>query len=181
MIYDSESEFNDGSSMDPAFLQGTAIKARYVRFDRFCIDQHRQQVSRNGARIRLQGKVYQVLIVLLQKQGEVVTREELKQALWSAHASRGGRCHLLDLSLCSATAPLRFAKSKVRLGRHPRYALPFGDIEIVVVSDGPLNLGAPEAWFRGTWKEEINEQLLPTEDAAQHGAAVAAAVQDLPG
>jgi DNA-binding winged helix-turn-helix (wHTH) protein len=30
----------------------------------------------------LQGKVYQVLIVLLQKQGEVVTREELKQALW---------------------------------------------------------------------------------------------------
>jgi hypothetical protein len=99
-----------------------------VRFGRFCIDQHRQQVSRNGARIRLRGKVYQVLIVLLQKQGEVVTREELKQALWSAHASRGGRCHLLDLSLCSATAPLRFAKSKVRLGRHPRYALPFGDI-----------------------------------------------------
>jgi hypothetical protein len=105
MIYDSESEFNDGSSMDPAFLQGTAIKARYVRFDRFCIDQHRQQVSRNGARIRLQGKVYQVLIVLLQKQGEVVTREELKQALWSAHASRGGRCHLLDLSLCSPLGP----------------------------------------------------------------------------
>jgi len=70
--------------MDPGSLQGTAIKTRYVRFGRFCIDQHRQQVSRNGARIRLQGKVYQVLIVLLQKQGEVVTREELKQALWPA-------------------------------------------------------------------------------------------------
>jgi len=40
MIYDSQSEFNDGSSMDPAFLQGTAIKARYLRFGRFCIDQH---------------------------------------------------------------------------------------------------------------------------------------------
>jgi DNA-binding winged helix-turn-helix (wHTH) protein len=70
--------------MDPGSLQGTAIKSRYVRFGRFCIDQQRQQVSRNGARIRLQGKVYQVLIVLLQKQGEVVTREELKQALWPA-------------------------------------------------------------------------------------------------
>jgi DNA-binding winged helix-turn-helix (wHTH) protein len=70
--------------MDPGFLQEASIKARYVRFGPFCIDQHRQQVSRNGVRLRLQGKVYQVLIVLLQKQGEVVTREELKQALWPA-------------------------------------------------------------------------------------------------
>ena len=70
--------------MDPGLLQGTSIKARYVRFGPFCIDQQRQQVSRNGARLRLQGKVYQVLTVLLQKQGEVVTRDELKQALWPA-------------------------------------------------------------------------------------------------
>jgi DNA-binding winged helix-turn-helix (wHTH) protein len=71
-------------AMDPGYLQETANKARYVRFGPFCIDQHRQQVTRNGARLRLQGKVYQVLIVLLQKQGEVVTRDELKQALWPA-------------------------------------------------------------------------------------------------
>src|SRR5579864_8318055 len=72
------------SPMDPGLVRELSIKARYVRFGPFCIDQHRQQASRNGARIRLQGKVYQVLIVLLQKQGEVVTREELKQALWPA-------------------------------------------------------------------------------------------------
>src|SRR5258707_7744056 len=70
--------------MDRGLLQGTSSQARYVRFGPFCIDQQRQQVSRNGARLRLQGKVYQVLIVLLQKQGEVVTRDELKQALWPA-------------------------------------------------------------------------------------------------
>jgi DNA-binding winged helix-turn-helix (wHTH) protein len=70
--------------MDPGLLQGTSSKARYARFGPFCIDQQRQQVSRNGVRLRLQGKVYQVLIVLLQKQGEVVTRDELKQALWPA-------------------------------------------------------------------------------------------------
>jgi DNA-binding winged helix-turn-helix (wHTH) protein len=72
------------SPMDPGLVRELSVRARYVRFGPFCIDQHRQQVSRNGARIRLQGKVYQVLIVLLQKQGEVVTREELKQALWPA-------------------------------------------------------------------------------------------------
>lgn len=57
---------------------------RYIRFGPFQIDQHRQQVSRNGARLKLQGKVYQVLAVLLLKQGQVVTREELKQSLWPA-------------------------------------------------------------------------------------------------
>jgi DNA-binding winged helix-turn-helix (wHTH) protein len=71
-------------AMDPGFIQDTINTPRYVRFGPFHIDQNRQQVSRNGVRLRLQGKVYQVLIVLLHKQGEVVTREELKQALWPA-------------------------------------------------------------------------------------------------
>jgi DNA-binding winged helix-turn-helix (wHTH) protein len=70
--------------MDSGFLQEASITSRYVRFGPFNIDQQRQQVYRNGSRLRLQGKVYQVLMVLLQKQGEVVTREELKQALWPA-------------------------------------------------------------------------------------------------
>jgi DNA-binding winged helix-turn-helix (wHTH) protein len=60
--------------------------ARYVRFGPFHIDQQRQQVFLDSTPLRLQGKVYQILIVLLQKQGEVVTREELRQALWPADA-----------------------------------------------------------------------------------------------
>ena len=55
---------------------------RYIRFGPFQIDQQRQQVYRNGGRLKLQGKVYQVLIALITKSGQVVTREELKQALW---------------------------------------------------------------------------------------------------
>src|SRR5206468_5657445 len=70
--------------MDSGLLQDSPNKARYLRFGPFHIDQQRQQVFRGGTRLRLQGKVYQVLIVLLQKQGEVVTRDELKQSLWPA-------------------------------------------------------------------------------------------------
>jgi len=70
--------------MDSGFLQDAIRTARYVRFGPFCIDQQRQQVSRHGTRLRLQGKVFQVLMVLVHKQGEVVSREELKQALWPA-------------------------------------------------------------------------------------------------
>ena len=55
---------------------------RYVFFGPFRIDQQRQEVSLNGSRLKLQGKVYQVLIALLEKPGEVVTREELRARLW---------------------------------------------------------------------------------------------------
>jgi DNA-binding winged helix-turn-helix (wHTH) protein len=57
---------------------------RYIHFGPFQIDQHRQEVSRNGSRLKLQGKVYQVLMALVEKPGEVVTREELRQRLWPA-------------------------------------------------------------------------------------------------
>ena len=56
--------------------------ARYVHFGPFQIDQQRQEVTRNGSRLKLQGKVYQVLLTLLEKPGEVVTREELRIRLW---------------------------------------------------------------------------------------------------
>ncbi len=57
---------------------------RYVHFGPFRIDQQRQEVTRNGSRLKLQGKVYQVLLSLLEKPGEVVTREELRVRLWPA-------------------------------------------------------------------------------------------------
>src|SRR5271170_7665043 len=57
---------------------------RFLRFGPFQIDQQRQEVTKNGSRLKLQGKVYQVLVALLDKPGEVVTREELRQRLWPA-------------------------------------------------------------------------------------------------
>jgi DNA-binding winged helix-turn-helix (wHTH) protein len=57
---------------------------RYIRFSSFQIDQRREEVTQNGSRLKLQGKVYQVLLALLEKPGEVVTREELRHRLWPA-------------------------------------------------------------------------------------------------
>jgi DNA-binding winged helix-turn-helix (wHTH) protein len=58
--------------------------SRFMRFGPFQVDQQRQEVTKNGSRLKLQGKVYQVLVALLDKPGEVVTREELRQRLWPA-------------------------------------------------------------------------------------------------
>jgi len=55
---------------------------RYVRFGAFELDLKRQDLLKNGARLRLPGKVYQVLITLLERPGEIVTREELRARLW---------------------------------------------------------------------------------------------------
>ena len=71
-----------GQAMDFGSLSSATQLARYIRFGPFDIDQQRQQVFRDATRLRLQGKVFQVLILLIQKQGEVVSREELRQALW---------------------------------------------------------------------------------------------------
>jgi DNA-binding winged helix-turn-helix (wHTH) protein len=55
---------------------------RYVRFGAFELDVKRQDLLKNGARMRLPGKVCQVLITLLERPGEIVTREELRARLW---------------------------------------------------------------------------------------------------
>jgi DNA-binding winged helix-turn-helix (wHTH) protein len=76
------------STLEPEMAAGPsrapALSSRYIRFGPFQVDQHRQEVSKNGARLKLQGKVYHVLVALIEKQGEVVTREELRVRLWPA-------------------------------------------------------------------------------------------------
>lgn len=72
------------SGMDERSNLAPLLGSRFIRFGPFQVDQQRQEVSRNGARLKLQGKVYQVLVALLEKPGEVVTRDELRQRLWPA-------------------------------------------------------------------------------------------------
>src|SRR6201997_1774095 len=74
----SEPEEATGSERPPLSSR------RYVQFGPFQIDQQRQEVTRDGIRLKLQGKVYQILLILLEKPGEVVTREELRMRLWPA-------------------------------------------------------------------------------------------------
>ena len=62
--------------------RGTLSSGRYISFGPFRVDQRRQKLSRDGARIKLQGKVYQALLTLLERPGEIITREDLRVRLW---------------------------------------------------------------------------------------------------
>jgi len=57
---------------------------RFVEFGPFRLDTERNDLSRNGTRVRLPGKVCQVLLTLLERPGEIVTREELRARLWDS-------------------------------------------------------------------------------------------------
>ena len=72
------------TSMEESSNLSSPASLRFIRFGPFQVDQQRQEVVKDGARLKLQGKVYQVLVALLEKPGEVVTREELRQRLWPA-------------------------------------------------------------------------------------------------
>jgi len=53
-----------------------------VRFGVFEADLRAGELRRNGVRVRLQDLPFRMLTVLLSRPGEVITREELRQALW---------------------------------------------------------------------------------------------------
>jgi len=61
----------------------TATSAiRYLCFGTFQLDTQRELLFKDGAKVRLPGKVFQTLLALLEKPGEVLTREALRERLW---------------------------------------------------------------------------------------------------
>jgi DNA-binding winged helix-turn-helix (wHTH) protein len=55
---------------------------RCTRFGAFQLDLQRQQLWKDGIQVKIQGKVYQALLALLESPGEIVTREMLRKHLW---------------------------------------------------------------------------------------------------
>jgi TolB-like protein/DNA-binding winged helix-turn-helix (wHTH) protein/Tfp pilus assembly protein PilF len=55
-----------------------------IRFGAFELDPRSGELQKQGRKIRLEGQPIQILICLLEKPGELVTREELRQKLWPA-------------------------------------------------------------------------------------------------
>ena len=57
---------------------------RVVRFSDFEVDLLAGELRQNGIKVKLQNQPFQILAMLLERPGEVVTREELQSRLWPA-------------------------------------------------------------------------------------------------
>lgn len=65
-------------------MGGMAPSFGIVRFGVFEVDLRAGELRKQGLKIKLQEKPFQILALLLQHTGEVVTREELRNRLWPA-------------------------------------------------------------------------------------------------
>src|SRR5580693_9338934 len=87
---------------------------RSRRFGVFEVDLRAAELRKRGIRIKLQEQPFQILSLLLEHSGEVVTREELRQKLWPAQTFVD-----FDRSLNKAMTKLRSALSDS--AESPRY------------------------------------------------------------
>ena len=58
------------------------FSGRYAGFGKFQMDLQRQELFLEGHRVKRHAKVYQALTLLLNRAGEIVTREEVRKQLW---------------------------------------------------------------------------------------------------
>ena len=63
--------------MSPPSLTGVPY-----RFSIFEADPQAGELRMNGVRLKIQDQPFQILLRLLERRGQIVTREELKAALW---------------------------------------------------------------------------------------------------
>ncbi|HYA62192.1 MAG TPA: winged helix-turn-helix domain-containing protein [Candidatus Sulfotelmatobacter sp.] len=62
----------------------SAHESRTVTFGEFVVDCRAGELYRRGHKVKVQQQPMQVLVALLEKPGEIVTREELRQRIWPA-------------------------------------------------------------------------------------------------
>ena len=55
---------------------------QFIRFATFEVDLIAGEVRKGGVKLKLGGQPFQVLVILLEQHGKVVTREQLQQRLW---------------------------------------------------------------------------------------------------
>ena len=85
-----------------------------VRFGVFELDLRAGELYKRGLKVRLQEKPQQVLAILLEKPGEVVTREELRQRLWPPDT-------FVDFDHSLGTAINKLREALDDSAEHPRY------------------------------------------------------------
>jgi TolB-like protein/Tfp pilus assembly protein PilF len=65
-------------------MNDSSPSGRPIKFGDFQVDFATRELRKNGARLRLQDQPFQVLALLLENHGQMVTREELRQKIWPA-------------------------------------------------------------------------------------------------
>jgi DNA-binding winged helix-turn-helix (wHTH) protein len=137
--------------------------SRIIRFSKFEVNFHTGELRQRGQKVRLQEQPLQVLAALLERPGELVTREELRSKLWPAdtfvdfdHSLNAAIKRLRDALGESADAPV-FIETLARRGY--RFIAPVDSSSgsgIVATQERSESLARPRAWeFLSTTRNAV--------------------------
>jgi TolB-like protein/DNA-binding winged helix-turn-helix (wHTH) protein len=119
-------------------MSASAPATCVLHFDIFELDLRAGELRKGGVKLRLQGQPLQVLAILLQRAGNLVTREELRSQLWPAdtfvdfdHSLHNAIARLREVLGDSADAP-RYIETLPRRGY--RFIAPVEEVQAQQIS-----------------------------------------------
>jgi DNA-binding winged helix-turn-helix (wHTH) protein len=125
----------------------TSSDGKIVRFGIFEADLVSGELRKTGSLVRLQEQPFQVLVMLLERPGEVVTREQLRTRLWPAdtfvdfdHSLNTAVNKLREALGDSASSP-RFVETVARRGY--RFLAPVQEDSTAAAQSAPGNASPP--------------------------------------
>jgi Tol biopolymer transport system component/DNA-binding winged helix-turn-helix (wHTH) protein len=142
-----------GPQIDPTLI---------LRFGLFEVDQGRGTLTRQGIRIKLQEQPFRILVLLLEQAGEILTREQLREALWpkGTHVDFDGSLNAalkkLRASLQDDAENPRFIETVPRQGY--RFLAPVQVINGAIASVSSAHLPMPD---NGGKSIEVRLRLHP--------------------
>lgn len=127
-------------------MQVPATERQFARFGSFEVDLTTRELRNHGRRIKLQEKPFQVLALLLDQPGELVTREEFRHRLWPVDT-------FVDFEHGINTAIKKLREALEDNAEEPRYieTLPRRGYRFIASVEETLLAGAvpaPQTWKR---------------------------------
>lgn len=135
-------------------MEETLQPTRIIRFGSFEVDVQAGELRKSGLKLKLSGQPLQVLAILLERPGEVVTREELQKRLWPDtfvdvdHNLNTAINKIREALSDSAESP-RFVETLPRRGY--RFVAPVEGVGVANVPVEVLNGGVPKHAPKRPW------------------------------
>jgi TolB-like protein/DNA-binding winged helix-turn-helix (wHTH) protein/Flp pilus assembly protein TadD len=121
-----------------------ADRTRRARFDAFEVDMRSGEVRKHGIRLKLHRQPFQVLSLLLEHAGDLVTRDELRQKLWPGETfvdfetGLNSAVKKLRDALCDSAEEPRYIETLPRRGYRFIAQVQNGDLSTRVAPIEPL-------------------------------------------
>jgi TolB-like protein/DNA-binding winged helix-turn-helix (wHTH) protein len=109
-----------------------------ARFGIFDLDMRARSLHRSGIRIKIQGQPFEILVLLISRRGEVLTREELQRNLWPADT-------FVDFEHSVNTAVMRLRDALGDSAESPRFieTIPRYGYRFIAPVEWPAEMAAP--------------------------------------